>query len=159
MNTMSPADFVELGELIESAKRIAKKYYRLTGKPLGITGEIGEYEAAQKLGLTLADARQEGYDAIRKSNRKNKKIQIKARRLLPSSKSGQVGSIRLKHDWDSVVMVLLNEDFDVMEILEAERPHVEKALRKPGSKARNERGSLAISKFRSIAQSVWVRSK
>jgi hypothetical protein len=31
---------------------------------LGITGEIGEYEAARLLGLRLASAREPGYDAV-----------------------------------------------------------------------------------------------
>lgn len=28
-------------------KALAKEYYTLTGKPLGITGEVGEVEAAR----------------------------------------------------------------------------------------------------------------
>lgn len=158
MKTMTSADQRELGNLIKSAKRIAKRYYRLTEKPLGITGEIGEHEAAQRLGLKLAPPRQEGYDATRKCGRKTLRIQIKTRRVMPSSKSGRVPSIRLTHDWDRVVLVLLNEDFEPTEIFEADRQQIEKALRKPGSKARNERGALAISKFKSIARSVWVRA-
>ena len=43
--------------LLGEAKRIAKEYQELTGKPLGITGEIAEYEAARLLGLELAEAR------------------------------------------------------------------------------------------------------
>jgi hypothetical protein len=31
----------------------ATEYYRLTGKPLGVTGEVAEYVAAEILGLTL----------------------------------------------------------------------------------------------------------
>ena len=53
-----------VGEVLERAKQAAVDYYRLTGKPLGITGEVGEYTAARLLGLTLADARAPGYDAI-----------------------------------------------------------------------------------------------
>lgn len=37
--------------------RLAAEYYRLTGKPLGVTGEVAEYVAAETLGLVLADAR------------------------------------------------------------------------------------------------------
>lgn len=43
----------EIGALLEQARAIAVKYYELTGKPLGITGEIGEYEAARLLALEL----------------------------------------------------------------------------------------------------------
>ena len=55
----------DLRELKAEAKALAARYYQLTGKPLGITGEIAELEAAELLGLSLADARQAGYDAIR----------------------------------------------------------------------------------------------
>ena len=41
----------EIGEILATAKKVGAEYYRLTGKPLGITGEVGEYEAARLLGL------------------------------------------------------------------------------------------------------------
>lgn len=44
-------------DLINEAKRIASKYYQITGRPLGITGEVGERTAASVLGLKLADVR------------------------------------------------------------------------------------------------------
>ncbi|TNC93512.1 MAG: hypothetical protein FD119_3941, partial [Stygiobacter sp.] len=40
-----------IADLLRQARRIAIEYYQLTGKPLGITGEVGEYEAAHLLGL------------------------------------------------------------------------------------------------------------
>ena len=36
-----------------------------SAKPLGVTGEIAEYVAAETLGLTLVPARTVGYDALR----------------------------------------------------------------------------------------------
>jgi hypothetical protein len=51
--------------------------------------------------------------------------------------------------------VLLNDQFRPLEIYEAERAAIEEALRAPGSKARNERGALAVSKFKSISRKVW----
>jgi hypothetical protein len=33
-------------ELLHEVKSLAREYYELTGKPLGVTGEIAEYEAA-----------------------------------------------------------------------------------------------------------------
>ena len=69
----------EVQVLLEEAKAVAKKYKKLTGKPLGITGEVAEVTAATLLGLELVEARQSGYDAIRKEGGKEKKIQIKGR--------------------------------------------------------------------------------
>ena len=55
---------IELQLANYDAKKIAERFRSLTGKPLGITGEIGEFAAADKLNLTLSQARQPGYDAI-----------------------------------------------------------------------------------------------
>jgi hypothetical protein len=64
MSSSTSIPLSSLSDLLERAREIATAYYRLTGKPLGITGEIGEYEAAQIMGLTLVDARTPGYDAV-----------------------------------------------------------------------------------------------
>lgn len=45
-----------------------QEYRRLTGKPLDITGEVAEYEAARVLGVELTPARQAGYDATETRN-------------------------------------------------------------------------------------------
>ena len=149
MSTMT-----DIGDILERAKAAAVDYYRMTGKPLGITGEYGEYLTAKLLGLELADARSSGYDAV---DEKGRKIQIKARSI-PSDKklTGQrIGSIRLDHEWDCVMLILLNENFEPKAIFEAGRAPLEAALTRPGSKARNERGALSITKFKSIGKQVW----
>ena len=147
-------DLEQIGGILERARSAAIDYYQLTGKPLGITGEIGEYLAAKHLGLHLADARTPGYDASAPDGRR---IQVKSR-AIPNGKSlsGQrLGSIRLDHEWDAVCLVLMDELFGLKAIYEAGRSPVEAALTRPGSKARNERGALAISKFISIGRQVW----
>jgi len=146
-------------EVLRDAKRLAQEYRALTGKPLGITGEVAEYEAARLLGVELATARQAGYDAIERMDGTARRLQIKGRCLLPGCKPGQrLGSIDIKKDWDAVLMVLLDGNFDALEIYEAWRADVLAALSAPGSKARNERGALAVSKFKSIAKLRWRRN-
>ena len=147
-------DIQKIGSVLERARQAAIDYYRITGKPLGITGEYGEYIAAERLELELAQARTAGYDATDKAGRR---IQIKARSI-PSDKKlvGQrLGSIRLDQEWDIVLLVLMNERFEVRWIYEAEREAIEAALKAPGSKARNERGALSLTKFKSIGRQVW----
>lgn len=101
-------------------------------------------------------ARQAGYDAIRKTARGPQLLQIKGRCILPGSKPSQrVGGIKLDKEWDVVLLVLLDDRFDAIAMYEADRPVVEAALLAPGSKARNERGALAVSQFKSIGRSVW----
>ncbi len=150
----------EIAEILADAKSLAKRYRKLTGKPLGITGEVAEFSAAQILGLELAEARQSGYDAVRKENGQITKIQIKGRCIPKNAKPGQrLGSIRLDKEWDTVLLVLLDEDLEVECMYEAERSDIEKALRAPGSKARNERGALAVSKFKAIGHEAWNRNR
>lgn len=142
----------EVASIIEQARELARDYKRLTGKPLGITGEVAEFEAARLLGLTLAEARAPGYDALRGAER----LQVKGRVLTHNPKPGQrLGSIRLQHQWDAVLLVLMDEDLRVTEIWEAGRPSVEEALSKPGSKARNERGALSVTSFKRIGRKIW----
>lgn len=148
-----------LFELLAEAKRIGKEYRELTGRPLGITGEIAEYEAVRLLGLELADVRQAGYDAIRRDELSIQRLQVKGRCILDRSKRGQrLGRIDLGKDWDGVLMVLLDADFESVEIYEADRETVSNALRVPGSAAR-ERGALSVSKFKAIGTRVWSRSE
>jgi hypothetical protein len=56
-------------EILREAKKLAQEYHALSGKPLGITGEVAEYEAARILGVELTPARQPGYDATEKKKR------------------------------------------------------------------------------------------
>ncbi len=155
METTETLDLRKIGKAICTAKKAAKQYYQLTGRPLGVTGEVAEYEAARLLELDLAKVRQSGYDATRKDG---SKVQIKGRRVLGGSKSGRLGSIKRGKECDAVVLVLLDENFDPIEIYEAQCLDITKELDKPGSKSRNERRQLSISKFKSIAgDPVWSR--
>jgi hypothetical protein len=145
--------------ILKAAKALAQEYKQLTGKPLGITGEVAEYEAARILGLELTPARQAGYDAIEGRGRGARRLQIKGRCLPKNCKPGQrIGKIDLKKDWDVVLLVLLDEDFEATEIWEADRDPVEAALKAPGSKSRNERGALAVSKFKALGRRRWERN-
>jgi hypothetical protein len=68
-------DAEQLFELLGSVKPLAARYYRLTGRPLGITGEVAEYEAARLLGVELSPVRQSGYDATRQVGRRKRYLQ------------------------------------------------------------------------------------
>ena len=149
----------EVYQILSDAKVLARRFYHLTGKPLGVTGEVAEYEAARILNLKLEVARQAGYDATEKRNGLTLKIQIKGRYLSDSRmRGGQVGSIDLKQSFDTVLLVLLDADYNAFQIYEAARPSVEALLTRPGSKARNERGSVGNSQFKAISSLRWERT-
>lgn len=143
-------------EILAEAKKLAQRYRVLTGKPLGITGEVAEYEAARILGIELTPARQAGYDATEIRDGQVFRLQIKGRCVLEGSNPGQrLGSIDIKKDFDAVLLVLLDGNFEATVIYEAPREAVIAALSMPGSKSRNERGALGISKFKSIGVVRW----
>jgi hypothetical protein len=147
-----------VGAIIRAAKQLAKRYRHETGRPLGITGEVAEYEAARLLRLELAPVRQAGYDVIRRKGKRVEKLQVKGRSIPADAKPGQrLGSIKPDHAWHGVLLVLLDEDLEPTAIYEARRARIAEALQRPGSKARNERGALSVSKFRSIAKLRWQR--
>jgi hypothetical protein len=91
-------------EILATVKPLAAEFYRLTGKPLGVTGEVAEYVASELLGLQLAPARTEGYDALRGEER----IQIKGRAYGDTSKSQKLSTIKLEAPCDTVLLVLLD---------------------------------------------------
>ncbi len=142
-------------DILADVRALAVEYYQLTGKPLGVTGEIGEFEAAEKMRLELGKARADGYDAIRLDGT-YRLIQIKSRwrpdGLRPHDR---VSTIDISKEFDRVMLVLMRGDYEVYEIWEAGRQDVIDRLTAPGSIARNERGQMGVSQFRSIADRVW----
>ena len=141
-------------EILAEVKALAVEYWELTGKPLGVTGEIGEFEAAEILGLELEAARSAGYDAVRRTG-PYRRIQIKSRWKRDGKNWGRLSMIDTTKEFDSVMLVLLRREYKVHEIWEAGRQAVIARLAVPGSKARNERGQLGVSQFKSIAEKVW----
>ncbi|RUE86336.1 hypothetical protein IPC1135_29650 [Pseudomonas aeruginosa] len=148
----------EVMEVLQEAKQLARRFYELTGKPLGVTGEVAEYEAATQLGLRLEVARQAGYDATELRDGRVVRIQIKGRCVTkPGRQAGRMGSIDLRQPFDSVLLVLLDAQFNAFAMYEASRQAVTDLITRPGSKARNERGSVGISQFKAISHVRWLR--
>jgi hypothetical protein len=141
-------------EILATVKPLAAEYYRLTGKPLGVTGEVAEYVAAQILGLKLTPARTTGHDALRGAER----IQIKGRACSKDAKTSQrISRIKTNAPCDTVLLVLLdNATLEPREMWEAPFASVAVYLARSGSKAR-ARGALAVSEFKRIACLVWPR--
>jgi hypothetical protein len=146
-------------EILATIKPLAAEYYRLTKKPLGVTGEVAEYVAAEKLKLTLVPPRTEGYDAIRKTRKGDERIQIKGRAFGDDSKPSQrLGQIKHGAACDKVLLVLLNSaTLEPVSMWEASYASVTKRLLEPGSRARNERGAMSVRDFKKIATIVWPK--
>ncbi len=153
----------EIEALLQEAKRIACKYYRLTKKPLGVTGEVAEYEAAKHLKLKLAVARTPFFDAVGYEDGDEIRYQIKGRAVDRNApRRGRVGSIKLKGEFDAVLLVLLDkETLDAIEIWKASKQNIIDRIAGLVGVAPTQRSALSISQFVSQAtqaKKVWPKS-
>lgn len=150
------ADARRVRDILGQVRVLAAEYYRLTGKPLGVTGEIAEYVAAEQLGLELAPPRTEGYDAIRHTPAGPQRVQVKGRAFGEgANRSQRLGTIKRGASCDIVLLVLMdNRSFDPREMWEAPYAAVEARLMVPGSASR-DRGALGVAEFKKIATRVW----
>lgn len=148
-----------IDKLIVQARRLASDYRRATGKSLGISTEIAEHDASTLLNLELCEQpRTAGYDAIGKGEREGKRIQIKGRVIFDESKSGQrIGQLKIDKEWDSVVLVLMDEEYEPYEIYEAEREDIEEVWDKASASKRTKRGAMSVARFKIIGRLVWSR--
>jgi len=141
-------------KLIGEARRIAAEYRRTTGKSLGISSEISKHDGCYLLGLEPVNEQVGGYDA---EDAEGNKIQIKGRVIFDESKSGQrLGQLKLEQDWDAVLLVLMDENFDTYEIYQAWRKDIIDALEEGN---RNKRGAMSVARFKNIAALVWTREE
>jgi hypothetical protein len=136
--------------VLAQAARIAARYYKLTGRPLGITGEIAEAEAARILGWKLAPVRTPGHDAIRPDGRR---VQIKGR--LVTGSAGRVGAVDRRPGWDTVALVLLDADYRATAIYEVSRPKVLAKIRASDSK-HIQRGAFPVRWFMKEGKPIYV---
>lgn len=144
-------------KLMVQARKLAADYRAATGKPLGgISSEIAEFDAAHLMGLELTPGAG-GYNAIGKDgDREGKKVQIKGRIIIDGQKSNQrIGQIKIDQPWDSLMLVLMDENYEPMEIYEAERDQLEEVAGEGGEKRRS-RGAMSVAKFKNIACLVWT---
>lgn len=144
--------------ILASVKVLAAEYYQLTGKPLGVTGEVAEFVASELLGLELVPPRTPGFDALRATETGAcERIQIKGRAFDPATRRNQrIGTIKREGPCDVVMLVLLDSaSLDPVEIWEAPFGSVVARLDEPGSKSRNERGALAVSDFKRLGTKIW----
>jgi len=146
-------------KLITEARRIAAEYRRATGKPLpGVSSEVCQFDAARLLDLELVGSAAGGYDAVGRGKRDGQRILIKGRAIFDENKTGQrIGQLKLEQEWDSVVLVLMDDDLEPFDIYEASRDEIQQALDDASPSKRNKRGAMSVAKFKAIGHLAWSR--
>ncbi len=151
-------EFYSVDKLIAEARRLAAAYRRTTGRPLaGVSAEICQHDAARLLDLELCQPPVSGYDAVGRGARAGKRVQIKGRAIFDESRGGhRIGQLKIEQEWDSVVLVLMDENFESFEIYEAERADILDDLEHSGSR-RSKRGAMSVARFKNLGRLVWER--
>lgn len=145
-----------IDKLITETRRLAAEFRRSTGQALPVSGEIARYDAARILGLTLCEQRAGGIDAIGNGDREGQHIQVKSRIITQDKKSGaRIGQLNPNGDWDTILLVIMDQDYEPCEIYEATREEVREAM--SSSSSRSSRGALSVAKFKIISWLVWTR--
>lgn len=159
--TADPVGIYSVDKLISETRHLAVEFRRTTGKTLpGVSAEIANYDAARLLDLHLCKDQSAGYDAVGRGDREGQRIQIKARVIFDEEKSGQrVGQLRLEQEWDSVLLVIMDDNYEPDEIYEASREDILEAMDEAGKSARKKRGVMSVARFRIISRLVWNREE
>jgi len=148
-----------VNKLISEARRIAADYRRATGKPLGISAEIARHDACTYLDLEPNEDAV-GYDAEALAGvDKGCRYQIKGRAIFDETKGGQrIGQIKIEQEWDKILLVLMDEDFETTEIYQASREEILQDVDDSTTK-RQKRGAMSVAKFKHISQLVWNKDE
>ncbi len=144
--------------LMDETRRLAAEYRRATGKPLPVSGEIARHDAARLLDLELVDGAACGYDAVGRGERAGQRYQIKGRAVFSGQRSQQrIGELRVAREWDSVLLVLMDDEFQPCEIHEASRDAILAVIEHSQGNKRRNRGALSVGRFKAIGQRCWSR--
>lgn len=143
-------------KLIAQARQLAAEYRRTMGKPLpGISNEIAEHDAIRLLDLEPEPGNDVSWDAVDPET--GWRMQIKSRTIFDESKSGQrIGQLKMNQEWDAVVLVLMDEDYEPYEIYQALREDLAESI-DASSSSRAKRGAMSVARFKIIGELVWDR--
>ena len=143
-------------KLIAQARQLAAEYRRAMGKPLpGIGNEIAEHDAVRLLALEPKTDPAQSWDATDPET--GMRLQIKSRTIFDESKSGQrIGQLKLNQEWDAVLLVLMDEDYEPYEIYQALRDDLAEFV-DASSGSRAKRGAMSLARFKIIGELVWDR--
>lgn len=145
----------QVDKLMGEARRLAAEYRRATGKTLAISGEIAVSDVIHLLGLEPAPPDAEGYDVVRVNGDTRECLQVKARTVFDDTRRpARLGQLRMDKAWDAALLVLMDDNYEPIEIFEASRDALAKAL---AEATPNKRGTVSVGRFKIIGRCLWRR--
>lgn len=143
----------DVDKLMTEARRLAADYHKATGQTLPLTNEIARHDAMRLLKLVPPTEVMAGVDAHGQGDDADQRYQIKGRVQFADSKTrARVGQLNMDGQWTRVVLVLLNEEYQPVELIEVTRTDIQNALQ---SVKPNKRGAMTVAKFRTLGKTVW----
>ena len=145
-----------IDKLMVEARKLAADYRCMTGKTLPISGEIARHDAATLLELTLVEG-MSGYDAL---DMDGQRVQIKGRVIFEGQKSNpRVGQLKVGQEWDLVVLVLMNEEYEAIQIYCMSHSEVKSVMEQSASSKRISRGAMSVARFKAVGEKVWCHKE
>lgn len=146
----------KLDKLMDETRRLAAEYRRSTGSTLPVSAELAKFDAIRLLGMYAPENAERGVDALWDSTEDVERVQIKGRVIFDPKKSGQrVGQLNLDAEWDRVLLVLMNEDYQCTSIYSLTKNALLAALTETNDGKTNVRGAISVKKFQAIADQLW----
>jgi len=151
------ADLYSIDLLMQQTRQLAARYRKTTGNTLPITGEIARFDVAKALNLKLSDDLTLGYDALGQDSQEGLKVLIKGRVIFEDSHSSpRIGQLNPDGRWDSVVMVLFDDDYLPMEMYQASADDISATLQGKADSKNKKRGAMSVAQFKIIGELVWT---
>ncbi|TQV77496.1 hypothetical protein FLL45_06015 [Aliikangiella marina] len=145
------SDTFDVSVLMEQTRIVAAEYREATGHALPVTAELARFDAIEKLKL-LKTPKEYPFDAVDEATESHRYL-IKGRVIFKGGKARQkLGQVSLDVDWDSLLMVIYDADYQPVEIYRINRQKIESEL---ANSPKDKRGSMTVAKYKAIGELVW----
>jgi hypothetical protein len=145
-------------KLMEQTRKLAAEYYQTTQQTLPISAELARYDAMRLLSLVEPAVATVGVDAVGSGQLQDKRIQIKGRVIFDESKSHyRIGQLKTEGQWELLLLVLFNANYEVMAIHGCSRDLISEALQDKNNPKRSKRGAMSVARFRAIGKLLWTQ--
>ena len=137
--------------LMEQTRLVAADYRNSTGHALPVTAELARFDAIEKLAL-LKTPKDFAYDAV-DADTGDTRFLIKGRVIFKGGKARQkLGQVNLDSEWDQLLMVVYDAEYQPVEIYQIGRDIIESEL---AEVPKDKRGSMTVAKYKAIGKLVW----
>ncbi len=147
----------DISLLMAQTRKLASDYRNETGQALPVTEELARFDAVTLLKLRKIEGK-EGVDAasaesLKEGEQPVYRFLIKGRVIFKRGKARQkLGKLSLAADWNQLLMVIYNAEYQPTHIYQVDRSTIEHELEKVSV---DKRGSMTVAKYKAIGKLIW----